>query len=47
MDKVFIKDLEFAEESTQLAKINILTQAATAMLGQANATQPSVLRLLS
>jgi flagellin len=41
-----IKDLEFAEESTNLAKFNILTQAATAMLAQANAAQQSVLGLL-
>jgi flagellin len=41
-----IKDLEFASESTELAKFNILTQAATAMLAQANATQVAVLGLL-
>jgi flagellin len=41
-----IKDLEFAEESTNLAKFNILTQAATAMLAQANSAQQSVLGLL-
>lgn len=41
-----IKDLEFADESTVLAKTNILTQAATAMLAQANTTQPTVLGLL-
>jgi flagellin len=41
-----IKDLEFAEESTQLAKYNILTQAGTAMLAQANTSQQSVLGLL-
>jgi flagellin len=41
-----IKDLEFAEESTQLAKYNILTQAGTAMLAQANTSQQAVLGLL-
>jgi len=41
-----IKDLDFADESTQLAKYNILTQAATAMLAQANAQQQAVLGLL-
>jgi flagellin len=41
-----VKDIEFADESTQLAKTNILTQAATAMLAQANTSQPSVLGLL-
>lgn len=41
-----LKDLDFADESTQLAKYNILTQAATAMLAQANTAQQSVLGLL-
>lgn len=41
-----IKDLNVAEESTMLAKNNILLQASTAMLAQANATQQSVLSLL-
>jgi flagellin len=41
-----IKDLDFAGESTMLAKFNILNQAATAMLAQANTTQQSVLGLL-
>lgn len=42
-----IKDLDFADESTLLAKYNILTQSATAMLAQANNTPQSVLGLLS
>jgi flagellin len=41
-----IKDLNVAEESTQLSKSNILLQASTAMLAQANASQQSVLQLL-
>jgi len=41
-----IKDLDFAEESTQLAKYNILSQSATAMLAQANVGPQSVLALL-
>jgi flagellin len=41
-----IKDLNVAEESTQLSKSNILLQASTAMLAQANASQQSVLKLL-
>jgi len=41
-----IKDLEFANESTMLAKFNILSQSATAMLAQANVSQSSVLGLL-
>jgi flagellin len=41
-----IKDLDFAIESTNLAKYSILTQSATAMLAQANTTQQSVLGLL-
>ncbi len=41
-----IKDLDFAAESTTLAKYNILNQAGTAMLAQANASTQSVLALL-
>jgi flagellin len=41
-----IKDVDVAEESTQFAKYNILVQAGTAMLGQANASPQSALRLL-
>jgi flagellin len=41
-----IKDLDVADESTQYAKYNILVQAGTAMLAQANATPSSALRLL-
>jgi flagellin len=41
-----IKDLNVAEESTNLSKQNILVQAATAMLAQANTTQNTVLQLL-
>lgn len=42
-----IKDVDVAEESTNFAKYNILVQAGTAMLAQANATPQSALRLLS
>lgn len=42
-----IKDVDVAEESTQFAKYNILVQAGTAMLAQANANPQSALRLLS
>lgn len=42
-----IKDIDVAEESTQFARYNILVQAGTAMLAQANATPQSALRLLS
>jgi flagellin len=42
-----IKDVDVAEESTKFAKYNILVQAGTAMLAQANATPQSALRLLS
>jgi len=41
-----IKDVDVAEESTQLARYNILVQSGTAMLSQANSTPQSVLRLL-
>jgi len=41
-----IMDVDVAEESTQLAKFNILAQASAAMLSQANATQSTALLLL-
>ncbi len=41
-----IVDVDVAEESTQFARYNILVQAGTAMLAQANAMPQSVLRLL-
>lgn len=41
-----IKDVDVAEESTSYAKYNILVQAGTAMLAQANANPQSALRLL-
>lgn len=42
-----IKDVNVAEESTEFARYNILVQAGTAMLAQANASSQSALRLLS
>jgi flagellin len=41
-----IKDVDVAEESTQYARFNILVQAGTAMLAQANTTPQAALRLL-
>jgi flagellin len=41
-----IEDADFAAESTSLAKSQILQQASTAMLAQANASKQSVLSLL-
>src|SRR5262249_49982153 len=41
-----IVDVDVAQESTQFARYNILVQAGTAMLAQANAVPQSVLRLL-
>ena len=41
-----IKDVDVAEESTRFASYNILVQAGTAMLAQANAMPQSVLKLL-
>lgn len=41
-----IKDLDVAAETTLLSKMNILLQASTSMLAQANASQQSVLTLL-
>jgi len=41
-----IKDVDVASESTQYARYNILVQAGTAMLSQANSSPQSALRLL-
>ena len=41
-----ITDVDVATESTKLAKDNILVQAGTAMLSQANSSAQSVLKLL-
>lgn len=41
-----IEDADFAAETTRLAKSQILSQAAQAMLAQANQSQQSVLQLL-
>jgi flagellin len=41
-----IEDADFASETTNLAKSQILQQASTAMLAQANASKQNVLSLL-
>ena len=41
-----IADVDVAEESTQLARWNILVQSGTSMLAQANSATQSVLKLL-
>jgi flagellin len=41
-----IMDVDIAAESANLAKLNILQQAGTAMLAQANQSSQSLLRLL-
>jgi len=41
-----IKDVDVAEESTNFARSNILVQAGTAMLAQANSVPQSVLKLI-
>jgi flagellin len=41
-----IADVDIAAESANLARLNILQQAGTAMLAQANTASQSVLRLL-
>jgi flagellin len=41
-----IEDADFAVETSNLTKAQILSQAATAMLAQANASKQSVLSLL-
>jgi flagellin len=42
-----IIDVDVADESTKLARYNILQQAGTAMLAQANQSTQSILRLIS
>jgi flagellin len=42
-----ILDVDVADESTKLASYNILQQAGTAMLAQANQSTQSILRLIS
>ena len=44
--KSHVNDANFAKESSQLTKSQILSQAATSMLAQANASKQSVLALL-
>lgn len=41
-----IEDVDFSAETTRLAKAQILSQASTAMLAQANQTQQNVLKLI-
>ena len=41
-----IRDVDFAKEMTQFTKSQILQQAATAMLSQANAASQGILQLL-
>lgn len=41
-----LQDVDVADESTNFAKFNILVQAGTAMLAQANQTPQSVLKLI-
>jgi flagellin len=42
-----IADVDIASESANLARLNILQQAGTAMLAQANMSTQAVLRLLT
>jgi flagellin len=41
-----IEDADYAKASTDLAKSQIMSQAATAVLAQANTSQQTVLKLL-
>jgi len=41
-----IRDADFAEETSNLTRAQILTQAGTSVLATANATPQSVLQLL-
>ena len=42
----YLEDADYAAASTELAKTQIMQQAATAVLAQANTSQQSVLKLL-
>ena len=42
-----IEDADFSAETTALAKQQILSQASTAMLAQANQSQQGVMKLIS
>lgn len=42
-----IVDVDVAKESTELARLNVLTQAGTSMLSQANMSANMILKLLS
>jgi flagellin len=42
-----VQDVDVAEESTRLAKYNILVQSSTAILAQANQLPQNILRLLN
>jgi flagellin len=42
-----ISDVDVATESTMLAKNNILVQASSSMLAQANSSQASILTLIN
>ena len=42
-----ILDADFAEETARLARAQILMQAATAMLSQANASKQQMLKLIT
>jgi len=41
-----IEDVDFSNETTNLAKAQILSQASTAMIAQANQAQQGVLKLI-
>ena len=41
-----IEDADFAKETSQMTKSQILSQAATSMLAQANASKQNLLALL-
>jgi flagellin len=46
MSRGRIEDADFAAESANMARFQILQQAATAMLAQANASKKDVLSLI-
>lgn len=46
LDRARVEDADYSSETTAMAKAQILSQASTAMITQANQSQQNVLSLL-
>ena len=46
LDRARVEDADYSSETTAMAKAQILSQASTAMIAQANQSQQNVLSLL-